>query len=100
MDDKIWQAYEAEHAALRRRYRRIRWRIALIWLAYFSVTTAVLLAVVYPWRMDVGLFALLFNTIVSVFLTLFTVNGKLKEEQTQRQALIEKAPVGKIRLHD
>ena len=100
MDDKVWQAYEAEHAALRRRYRRIRWRIALIWLAYFSATTALLALVVYPWRMDVGLFALIFNTLASSFLTLFCINGRLKEEQTQRQALIEKAPVGKIRLHD
>ena len=98
MDEKLWRAYDEQHAALKRRYRRIRWRIFLIWLGYFSASTALLWFVVYPWRMDVGVGALIFNTMVSVFLMLFAISGRLKEEQSQRQALIEKAPVGKIQL--
>ncbi|MBQ8683783.1 MAG: hypothetical protein IJ518_04645 [Clostridia bacterium] len=100
MDDKQWQAYEARHAALRRQYRRRRWGIVAISLAYISGSTTALALLVYPYRMDIGLFALIFNFIVSFFLSLHAIHANRAEEQAHREALTEQAPVGKIRLHD
>lgn len=98
MDEKAWKAYEAQHAELKRQYRRIRLRIFLVWLGYFAVSTVLLRLVVYSWRMDVGVGTLVFNTVVSVFMMLFAINRRLKEEQAHRQALVEQAPVGRMQL--
>ncbi|MBQ9859125.1 MAG: hypothetical protein IJO76_00410 [Clostridia bacterium] len=98
MDEKVWRAYEEQHKELKRRYRRIRLRIFLIWAVYFGASTAAICLFVYPWRMEVGIGGLAINTLISLFLMLFCINTRLKEEQIQRQSLIEKAPVGKIQL--
>lgn len=98
MDEKVWRAYEEQHKELKQRYRRIRWRIFLIWLAYFGASTAALCLFVYPWRMEVGVGGLAINTLISLFLMCFCLSSRLKEEAAQRQALTEKAPVGKIQL--
>ena len=100
MDNKLWQEYEAQHAELRRNFRRRRWHIFLWFLLYIAVSTAGIFLFVYPRWMEVAVFALIFNTAFSLFYTLFAINGKLKEEQAQRAILTEKAPVGKIRLQD
>lgn len=98
MDEKTWREYEEKHKELKRRYRRIRLRIFLIWLAYYAVSIAAICLFVYPWRMEVGIGGIVLNTLISLFLMLFCINSRLKEEQIQRQSLIEKAPIGKIQL--
>ena len=98
MDEKAWRAYEEQHKELKRRYRRIRWRIFFVWLVYFGLSTAALCLFVYPWRMEVGVGGIAINTLISLFLMCFSISSRLKEEASQRQALIEKAPVRRIQL--
>ncbi len=98
MDEKVWQAYEEQHRQLQRQFRRHRWRVWLIWLGYILVTNGAVVLFMYPWDMAYAVCALVLNSFVSLFLACFATARWLKEEQKQKQQLIEKAPIGKMRL--
>lgn len=101
MDEKKWQEHQQKLAELRRRFSRLRWRVRLWWALYNVAADVLLLTLVaehtsYPLALALVLASTIFSTMM--------MNNKNKKwvalQQKQELELMEKAPVGKIRLYE
>ncbi len=99
MDERMWQAYEEKHRELGRRYRWLYLRTWLIWVAYFSVTTALAWWICYPRYHNPLIYFLVANTIYSIYLAMRATARYRREKEKQRRDLVEKAPMGRFQIH-
>lgn len=99
MDTQKAQAeFEEKMAAMHKRYKKIRWRIRLIWLIYTAVSLTLLILFLMPRNIVIFWAAVFLSFTGSVVLMSFRLKLWQQQEKKQEELLIEQAPVGRIRL--
>lgn len=101
MDEKKWQEYQDKLAEVRARFAKQRWKSRFWWGLYNVVVDVLLFAVVAGYTsVPLCLALCLASTILST-MELHMVNKKWVALQLkQEQEIMEKAPVGRIRLYE
>ena len=101
MDEAKWQEYQQKRAELHTRFNRLRWKTRIWWALYNMAADTLLFTLVaehtsYPLALALCLASTIFSTML--------MHNKNKKwvaiEQKLEQEMMEKAPVGKIRLYD
>ena len=99
MDDRIWQAYEEKHRALRAKYRKLYLKTWLIWIAYYAATSAFTIGICHERYFNVMIYIFVLNTFFPLFITMRHIAKLRREKEMQRRKLVEEAPMGRFQMN-
>ncbi len=98
MDEQKWGAYEGEHKALKKKYRKQFALTWLYWILYYSATSITVWVICFERHINFLIYFFVINTMYSLFLTMRRIARLRRDKEIERRALVERAPLGRLRF--